>query len=42
MIKNQWYAVMESDRIRPGQVVSAVRLGKRLAFFVRKMERLMR
>lgn len=33
MIKNQWYAVMEGDRIRPGQVVSAVRLGKRLAFF---------
>ena len=33
MIKNQWYAVRSSDRIRKGQVLGARRFGENLVFY---------
>lgn len=33
MIPNQWYAVLESKEVKPGQVTSALRMNLHLAFF---------
>ena len=33
MIPNQWYAVLDSDEVRPGRPVGVVRLGERLVFW---------
>jgi phenylpropionate dioxygenase-like ring-hydroxylating dioxygenase large terminal subunit len=33
MIRNQWYALLESREVRKGKVLGAVRLGERMAFW---------
>jgi len=33
MIKNQWYAVLESREIRAGKLTGVTRLGERLVFW---------
>lgn len=33
MIKNQWYAVLESSEVRPGKLVGVTRMGEKLVFW---------
>ncbi len=33
MIKNQWYAVLSSDKLKPGKLIAARRFGEDLVFF---------
>ena len=33
MIRNQWYAVLDSNEVKPGQLIGVTRMGERLVFW---------
>ena len=33
MIRNQWYAVLESDEVRPGKPLGVTRMGEKMVFW---------
>ena len=40
MIRNQWYAVLESKEVPKGKLIGVTRLGEKLVFWRKKMEML--